>query len=107
MACDCCNYRCARASSIVTTTEGSSTYLTITVPAGTDLTSPGCLNIGLFSSIPNTVSCARMVVTNGTVTLPVLQMNGNNYRPTRLKCRSILRTLVLTDPAHLLVKGAC
>lgn len=104
MNCNCCNCKTVRATSIVATADGSDTLLTITVPSGTDLSNVGCLNIGVFTSIPNTATCAKIVVTNGTVTVPILQENGNNWRPCRLQCRSVLRCCILTDPAHLLIR---
>lgn len=102
MSCNCnCNCQTVRASSIALADE----TITITVPSTTDLTNPGCLRIGLFSTIPNTVSCANIIVTNGTDSLPVLKENGDNWRPCKLCCRSILKTQILTDPAHLLYRG--
>lgn len=98
-----CNCQSVRAISIVLSGE----TFTITVPATTNLTDVGCLRIGLFSTILDTVSCANVVVTNGTSTLPVLIENGNNWRPCRLCCRSIIKTQILTDPAHLLYRGIC
>ena len=101
MACNCCNCRMVRAESIT----ASATTLTVTVPAETDLTSIGCLRIGIFTSIPTSVSCANVVVTNGTTTLDILKDDGNYWRPSKLCCRSIIRTRVLDDPAHLLIEG--
>lgn len=100
MSC-CCNCRTVRAQSVALT--GST--LVITVPTDTDLTSLGCLRIGIFTTIPTTVSCANVQVTNGTTTLDILKSDGNYWRPSKLCCRSIIRTLVLDDPAHLLIEG--
>lgn len=104
MSCNC-NIRNVRATSIVATPDGSDTLLTITIPSTTDLTNMGCVNVLLATSIPTSVNCARIVITNGTVSLNVMRDDGNYWRPCRLRCRSILRTLLLTDPAHLLIKG--
>lgn len=101
MACNCCNCRSVRAESITL----AGTILTVTVPADTDLTTLGCLRIGIFTTIPNTVSCANINVTNGTTTLSILKDDGDYWRPSRLCCRSIIRTRVLTDPPHLLIEG--
>ena len=101
MACNCCNCRFVKAESIAATT----TTITITVPTDTDLTSVGCMRIGLFTSIPTSVSCANVVVTNGTESLNILKNDGDYWRPCKLACRSILRTRVLDDPSHLLIEG--
>jgi len=101
MACNCCNCRSVRASSVAVT----GTSITITVPADTDLTSVGCLRIGLFTTIPTSVNCANIIVTNGTESLNILKCNGDYWRPSKLCCRSIIRTRVLSDPAHLLIEG--
>lgn len=101
MACNCCNCRTVRAQSVAIT----GTSLTITVPADTDLTSIGCLRIGIFTTIPTTVGCANIIVTNGTESLNIFKDDGNYWRPSKLCCRSIIRTRVLDDPAHLLIEG--
>ena len=101
MACNCCNCRSVRAESI----SASATTFTITVPEDTDLTSIGCLRIGIFTTIPNSISCGNVIVTNGTTSLNILKDDGNYWRPCKLSCRSIIRTRVLDDPAHLLIEG--
>ena len=98
MACNCRN---VTASSVAVTDSS----VTITVPSTTDLTTAGCLRIGLFTTIPNTVNCANIIVTNGSNSLYILKEDGNYWRPCRLCCRSIIRTRVLTDPLHLLIEG--
>lgn len=100
-----CNCNIVRATSITLTTPvGGDAFYTITVPETVDLSTEGCLNIGLFSSIPTGASCAFVQVTNGTDTLDVLRCNGNYWRPCQLKCRSVLPLQILTDPAHLLIR---
>lgn len=101
MACNCCNCRSVRASSI----SEDGTTITITVPTDTDLTSIGCIRIGLFTTIPTSISCANVVVTNGSQTLNILKDDGDYWRPCMLRCRSIVRCRVLSDPAHLLIEG--
>ena len=97
----CCNCRSVRAQSI---TLSGTTY-TITVPTDTDLSSLGCLRIGIFTPIPTGVNCANVQVTNGTTTLNVLKDDGDYWRPSKLCCRSIVRCRVLDDPSHLLIEG--
>ena len=105
MSCNCCNYRKTRATSIVATPDGTDTILTITVPSTVDLTSMGCVDVIIATAIPQSARCCRVSVTNGTQTLNVLKDDGNYWRPCELRCRSILRMRLLTDPIHLLIRG--
>jgi len=103
-----CDYKnCPRflkAQSVVVTTPagGGEDYLTVTV-ADTVTFQEGCYCIGLFTTIPTTINCARIVVTNGTDQLDVLKCDGDYWRPCNLKCRSVLRMSYLSDPAHMLI----
>lgn len=103
--CNCKNCpRFLKAQSVVVTTPaaGGEDYLTITVADTVDF-SEGCYCIGLFTTIPTTVSCCRVVVTNGTDELDILKCDGDYWRPCQLKCRNVLRLRYLSDPAHLLI----
>lgn len=102
MSCNCQNIIRATSVAITTPTSGES-YITITVPSTVDFEN-GCYRIGLFTTIPTTINCARIVITNGTATADVLRCNGNYWRPCELKCRSILKLQYLSDPAHFLKK---
>lgn len=99
-----CNFVKATSVEIVSAT-GAESYYSITVPETVDLSSSGCLCIGLFTTIPNTISCAPVQVTNGTDSVYILRCNGDYWRPCNLKCRSVLHCEVLTDPPHLLIRG--
>lgn len=104
MACNCRNCpNFIRASSVAVTTPsgGGESYITITVPSTVTFNN-GCYCIGLFTTIPTTVNCARIVITNGTDTVNVLKCNGDYWRPCQLRCRSILKLLYLSDPVHFL-----
>lgn len=100
--CNCDNFVKAESITLETDATTSEQYLEITVPATTTFTA-GDWAIGLFTTIPNSVKCARISVTNGTDSYDVLRCNGNYWRPCSLRCRSILRCSFLTDPEHLLV----
>lgn len=103
MACNC-NCNVIRATSVaVTTPEEGEPYITITVP-DTVTFSENCLSIGLFTTVPSSISCARIEVTNGTDTVDILKCDGDYWRPCQLKCRSILDCAVLSDPSHLLIR---
>lgn len=98
-----CNCNIIRATSIaIETPETGEAYIQITVPATVTFTE-GCYRIGLFTNIPTTLSCAPVQITNGTDEYPVLRCNGNNWRPSQLRCRSVLNLEFLTDPEHFLV----
>ena len=98
--CNCNNF--VKATSVEVTTDLTESYIQITVPA-TVTFDEGSLCIGLFTTIPTSIECARVVVTNGTDSLNILKCDGNYWRPCKLRCRSVLHTRVLTDPEHLLI----
>lgn len=100
--CNCDNF--IKAVSVAVTSELTEDYLTITVPTTVTFTE-GNYCIGLNTTIPTTVSCARVVVTNGTDTVPILKCDGDYWRPCQLRCKSVLRLRYLDDPAHLLIRG--
>lgn len=100
----CCNYVKATSVAVESPTAGES-YWSVTVPETTDLSTEGCLCIGLATSIPTGLSCGYVQVTNGTEILDVLKSDGDYWRPCSLGCRNVLHLRVLTDPAHLLIKG--
>lgn len=100
--CNCKNLIKATSVAITTPTGGGESYITITVPSTVSFTAPGCYRIALYTTIPTTLNCARIVITNGTDTLDVLKRDGNYWRPCQLKCRDILKLQYLDDPAHLL-----
>ena len=97
--CVCCPNFVAATS--VATAEG---ITTITVPSTFNPTVCNCYCLLIRTSIPNTTECNSVVVTNGTVTWPILVCDGNNYRPCQLKCRSVLKLRYLSDPAHFLLE---
>lgn len=100
MKCNCTQI--IKATSVaITTPETGESYITITVPETITFTD-GLYRIGLFTTIPTTINCAYIVITNGTQTVNVLKCNGNYWRPCELKCRSILNLIYLDDPAHFL-----
>ena len=101
MSCKCNNFVKATSVAVETPTTGES-YIQITVPATVTFTE-GDWCIGLFTTIPNTINCASVTVTNGTDEYPILKCNGNNWRPAQLRCRSILSLRFLTDPEHFLI----
>lgn len=100
MSCNCNNF--IKATSVVVESTTTEDYIQITVPA-TVTFEEGNYCIGLFTTIPSNIQCARIEVTNGTDTYPILKCDGNNWRPCQLRCRSILRLRFLTDPDHLLI----
>ena len=103
MSCCCDNFIKATQITVeTTTTTPAEQYIQITVPD--DVTfNEGTYCIGLFTTIPNTVNCARIAVTNGTDTYNILKCDGNYWRPCQLRCRSVLKCRFLTDPDHLLI----
>lgn len=101
MSCRCCNFVKASSVTVVEPTDAEA-YFQITVPADTTFTE-GTWCIGLFTTIPNTIQCAAVQVTNGTDTYPILVCDGNNWRPCQLRCRSVLHCRFLTDPEHFLI----
>lgn len=104
MSCNCQNCdRFIRATSVAITTTATESYFTITVPSTVTFDN-GCWCIGLFTTIPNTIQCARIVVTNGTDTVEILKNNGDYWRPCRLCCRTVLKLQYLSDPVHFLIK---
>ena len=88
------------ATSIVT----ANGVTTITVPSTFIPSVCNCYCILLRVPIPTGTECNSIVVTNGTSTWSILICNGNNYRPSKLKCRSILQVKYLSDPAHFLLE---
>ncbi len=98
--CNCNNI--VKATSVAVVSDLTEDYIEITVPA-TVTFDEDCLRIGLFTTIPTTVNCARVVVTNGTDSYNILRCNGNYWRPCQLKCRSVLNCRVFSDPDHLLI----
>ena len=102
MSCNCaCNIIKATAVTVETPETGEA-YMQITVPATTVFTE-GCYQIGLFTTIPSTVNCASVQISDGTDSYPILRCDGNNWRPAQLKCRSVLNLKFLTDPEHFLI----
>lgn len=91
-----------QASSVALTTTDTETYITITVPDTTTFGN-GFYRIALNTTIPTSVNCARIAITNGTDTANVLKCNGNYWRPCQLKCQSVLRLRYLTDPVHFMI----
>lgn len=100
MACKCENF--IKAQSVAIATQETEQYIQITVPATVTFTE-GDWCIGLFTTIPTSINCARVTITNGTDEYPVLKCDGNNWRPCQLRCRSVLNCRFLTDPDHFLI----
>lgn len=96
MSCDCATK--VRATGIAL----AGGNVTITVPATVTFTDGQLYDIGLFTSIPAGTGCCTIQVTNGTDTYYVMNNAANYFRPCVLRCRSVLRVLFLSDPAHLL-----
>jgi len=102
MACNCtCNIIKATEVTVETPADAEA-FMQVTVPATTVFTE-GCYRIGLFTTIPNTVNCASVQISDGTTNYPVLKCDGDNWRPAQLKCRSVLNLRFLTDPEHFLI----
>jgi hypothetical protein len=105
MSCNCqsCERFIKATSVAITTPTTGENYITITVPNTVTFTD-GCWCIGLFTTIPNTIQCARIVVTNGTDEINILQNDGNYWRPCQLRCRTVLKLQHLSDPEHFLIR---
>ncbi len=97
--CICCpNF--THATSIVT----ANGITTITVPATFNPTICNCYCVLLRTTFPTVSACNSVVITNGTVTWPVLESCGSNWRPCNLKCRSILKLRFCADPDHFILE---
>ena len=73
---------------------------TITIPATATINSGDIVDIQLFTSIPDGTDGAELVITNGTISEPVFNGNGNYLRFYPLTSRTILRVQYLNDPDH-------
>lgn len=97
----------AKSSSGAVVAEISPDYTTtITVPESVSFNALGTYCIAIRCPVVDAqnVSCAKVVVTNGTDTVPILICDGDNWRPCAIKCRTILKLRYHSDPAHFVVE---
>ena len=101
MACPC-NYPTRFRATDIAVADG---VTTITIPA-TPVINPGdILDVLLYTAIPEGTDGTQLVISNGTLSEPVLAFNGNYYRPLPLRSRTILRMQYLDDPGHFQLIG--
>lgn len=85
-----------RASS-VTVASGETT---ITLPATPTISAGEVFDILLATTIPEGTNGSVITITNGTVSVNLLNGNGNYLRLCPITCRTVLRIQYLADPAH-------
>lgn len=101
MACPC-NYPTRFRATEIAVAAG---VTTITIPA-TPVINPGdIIDVLLYTAIPEGTDGTELIITNGTISEPVLAFNGNYYRPLPLRSRTILRMQYLDDPGHFQLIG--
>ena len=73
---------------------------TITIPTTAEIQNGQIIDVLLATSIPEGTDGAELVITNGTISDPVFNGNGNYLRFYPLTSRTVLRVQYLTDPTH-------
>lgn len=73
---------------------------TITIPTTAEISNGQIIDVLLATSIPDGTDGAELVITNGTITAPIFNGNGNYLRFYPLTSRTVLRVQYLTDPVH-------
>ena len=73
---------------------------TITIPTTAEIQNGQIIDVLLDTSIPEGTDGAELVITNGTISDPVFNGNGNYLRFYPLTSRTVLRVQYLTDPTH-------
>lgn len=98
-----CCFSCQNmvSATAVATADG---VTTITVPSTFIPTVCNCYCVLIRVPITVSTECNSVVITNGASTWPILVCNGNNWRPNKLRCRSILQLKYLSDPVHFLIE---
>ena len=92
-----CNYPTQIRATEVTVVDG---VATITIPATPVINVGDIVDIQLFTSIPDGTDGAELVISNGTISDPVFNGNGNYLRFYPLTSRTVLRVQYLGDPTH-------
>lgn len=77
---------------------------TVTVPASPAITAGMIVDVILASAIPDGTDGTEIAITNGTVTGPLMNGNGN-YLRLPLTSRTVLRVQYLDDPVHFQIVG--
>lgn len=83
-----------------TSVEVADGVVTITIPATPTIETGEVIDVLLATSIPDGTDGAELVITNGTITTPVMNGNGNYLRFYPLTSRTVLRVQFLNDPVH-------
>lgn len=83
-----------------TTVEVADGIATITISATQTIEAGEVIDVLLATSIPDGTDGAELVITNGTITTPVMNGNGNYLRFYPLTSRTVLRVQYLNDPVH-------
>jgi hypothetical protein len=94
--CKCNNVIRYRATEIAVA-EG---VTTITISATPEINPGDVLEVLLASPVPDGTDGTQVTITNGTVTGPLMNGNGNYFRPLPLTSRTVFLVQFLDDPSH-------